>query len=385
MTECRTLLYFGHVPCEGAGSAIIVLRHLQRFAADGWNIRVVADWGQDHTHCNEANWPVTTLSHRKCWWPPFDANAGISRGFRAWLWAGEAHAWLHDTKIDGVLTYLSAFSDTLSIAAVGFARRYGLPLAVLVHDDTRCFVEAEAGRRAHRRRQWILANSTKGWFASPELASCFTLDARKVGILPPIPEGAPPAGENQSEDANPVTPLLVYAGNYWPPQLPALARIAAAAQAGGGRLLAVLKENSEHVAYLRTNGVEWRAPFARNTEALDYYRRHASALVVSYAETSDEMPWTRSSFPSKLIEYCHLGVPIVIVAPMDTAIAGWARARNFRDIFTPDDQAGLSAYVNRLHESAFRRDCAARALDFASGEFNPQTIQQALETTFLLQ
>src|SRR5688572_15470767 len=163
----KTLVYFGHVPAEGAGSAIIVLRHLQRFAADGWQIFLVADWGQDHSFCRAQGWQITQLSHRRPWWPPFNPNHHFSRWIRVWLWAGEVHTWLGGRKIDGVFTYLSAFSDTLSLAAVGFARRYDLPLATMVHDDARCFSQNPAeGSLAHARRQWIVQHSHQPWFAS---------------------------------------------------------------------------------------------------------------------------------------------------------------------------------------------------------------------------
>jgi len=388
-TTKRTLVYFGHVPAEGAGSAIIVYRHLRRFAEAGWDVRVVADWGQPHDWCRKHNWPVTELSHRKAFWPPFNPDRPLSRAFRAWLWAGEARAWLGSTKPDAVFTYLSAFSDTLSLAAVGFARRYNLPLATIIHDDARDFVKSpKEGARAHARRQWIVENSTKAWFASPGLAACFTLPEKIIGVLPPIPEGAGPAPISQpansaienreSKIENPSPPLLIYAGNYWPPQIPVLAELSKTIRDAGGTLLAVLKENPEHVAFLRANHVDWRAPFPKNTEALDYYRDHASAMVVSYARTSDDMPWTRTSFPSKLIEYCHLGLPLVIIAPEDTAIVQWARARNFPDVFAATDTAGIARYTQQLRDPAFRRDRAALSLSFARGEFNPELIQRQL-------
>jgi hypothetical protein len=384
MRPAKTLLYFGHVPSEGAGSVIIVLRHLRRFAAEGWDIFLVADWGQDHSLCRAQGWSVMQLSHRRSWWPPFNPDRKFSRWLRSRLWAGEVRAWLGDRPVDGVFTYLSAFSDTLSIAAVGFAQRYRLPLATLVHDDARCFVkDNQEGLRAHARRQWIVQHSTTAWFASPELAACYDVPQPQIGFLPPIPEGGTRESLSVSREGATDSPLLIYAGNYWPPQLPTFAHIAAAARSAGGRLLAVIKKDPEHVAYLQEHGVEWKPPFPRNTEALDYYRLHASALVVSYAPTSAEMPWTRSSFPSKLIEYCHLGLPIVIVAPDDTAVAHWARARNFPDIFAPDDLAGLSAYISRLRDPAFCRERAAVAQSFATGEFDPIAIQRKLSHSLL--
>ena len=383
----RTLVYFGHVPAEGAGSAIIVYRHLRRFAEAGWDVRVVADWGQPHDWCRKHGWPVMELSHRKPFWPPFNPDRPLSRAFRAWLWAGEARAWLGSAQPAAVFTYLSAFSDTLSLAAVGFARRYRLPLATIIHDDARDFIKSPAeGARAHARRQWIVENSTKAWFASPALAACFDLPEKLIGVLPPIPEGAPVSSDllatRYSLPATSSEPLLIYAGNYWPPQLPVLAGLAKIIRAAGGSLLAVLKENAGDVAFLRAHDVDWRAPFPKNIEALDHYREHASAMIVSYANTSDDMPWTRTSFPSKLIEYCHLGLPLVIIAPEDTAIVQWARARNFPDVFMPADLAGIARYTQQLRDPAFRRERAALSLAFARGEFNPVTIQRQLASTF---
>lgn len=382
--EARTLLYFGYSPAEGAGSAIIVYRHLLRFAADGWLVRIVADFGQSEAVGRQHDWPVMTLLHRKKWWPPFNPNSPLSRAFRAWLWAGEVDSRLDGIRPSGVLTYLSAFSDTLSIAAAGYASRYRIPMAVLVHDDSRCFVEsAEFGQRAHARRQWILQRSTKSWFASPELANCFRLPSHCAGVLPPIPEGRGQSVASWHSSSMFASPLLIYAGNYWPPQIASFARLSAATRLGGGRFLAILKENPEDVARLREFGVEWRAPFEGNMEALDYLRTHAASLVVSYSERTDEMPWTRTSFPSKLIEYCHLGVPIVIVAPSDAAVVRWARDRAFPDVFAPDDLAGFTNYVMRLRSPDFRRERADVARSFADGEFAAEPIHRKLEASLL--
>jgi hypothetical protein len=373
------------VPAEGAGSAIIVYRHLKRFSAAGWRVRIVADWGQEHfmPTCVTHGWPVTTLSHRKTWWPPFDADRPLSRAFRTWLWAGEVREWLGAHKPDAVFTYLSAFSDTLSLAAAGFARRYDLPFATIVHDDARDFIkDTDEGKRAHARRQWIVENSSKAWFASPTLADCFQLNPKTVGVLPPIPEGAADVFATRSPSNE--SPLLVYAGNYWPPQLPVLADLARAARESSARFLTVLKENAADQEYLRAHDVEWRAPFAKNTDALDYFRTHATAMVVSYASSSNDMPWTRTSFPSKLIEYCHLGLPLVIVAPEDTTVVRWARERKFPDVFAPDDLSGFKSYVAQLINPAFFRNRAEISLSFARGEFDPAAIQQQLVDSLTL-
>jgi hypothetical protein len=156
--------------------------------------------------------------------------------------------------------------------------------------------------------------------------------------------------------------------------------LAGAIESGGGRLETVLKENGNERDFLRSQKVDWRPAFARNTDALNHYRRHATALLVSYARTSAEMPWIRTSFPSKLIEYCHLGLPILIVAPIDSAVSHWAHRVGFPDIHSPDDGSGIARYTRQLQDPAFRRDRARRALALAAGEFDPVRIHRELES-----
>ncbi len=128
MSRSPSLLYFGHLPMEGAGSAIIVLRHLRRLKAAGWLIRVVGDWGQDETVCRKEGWEVVYLPHRRPWWPPFRPQSDLSTRLQHWLWAGEVKKLAGATMPDAALTYLSAFSDTLSQVAATFSKRFAVPL-----------------------------------------------------------------------------------------------------------------------------------------------------------------------------------------------------------------------------------------------------------------
>ncbi|HEY5768225.1 MAG TPA: hypothetical protein VIS71_00150 [Terrimicrobium sp.] len=224
-----------------------------------------------------------------------------------------------------------------------------------------------------------MENSTKAWFASENLAACFQSAPGVAEVLPPIPEGIAHEPVNQ---VGPDGPLLVYAGNFWAPQLPALARIAAAVRPVGAHVEAVLKDEPGVRKSCVDAGIRWRPPWPRNTDALRYFAAEASAMLVSYAETSDAMPWTRSSFPSKLIEYCHLSLPLVIVAPEDTAVVAWAKARSFPDVFRPDDHEGLARYATALRDPLFRSQRGALSRRFAEGEFNPVNIQQKLAKTF---
>ena len=372
------LVYFGHAPMEGAGSAIIVFRHLRRLSMEGWRIFVVSDWGQELEYCEQEGWPVLHLTHRKPWWPPYRARNRFLRAVRHWLWAGECDDLLGHRRPEAALTYLSAFTDFMSQVALAYSLRYRVPLSIIAHDDPACFAAtAEDGRAAHRRYQEIVARAQQNWFASPQLAATYDLPPARRSTLPPIPEGY-----DASPNWNPnfsSSPLLVYAGNYWPAQVPLLARIGRETAAAGGRLMLLIKKSPEVETLCRDESVLWHEPFRENREALAFLAENATGLIVSYSETSDSMPWICTSFPSKLIEYAHLGLPIMIYAPEDSAVAKWAVERAYEDYATPQTPGAVASFVETLKNGDAWRRKAAISKRFAATEFDPQRIQNAFK------
>lgn len=360
---------------EGTGSAIIVLRHLRRLAARKWKISVVAEWGQNSDACSRENWSVFNLSHRKPWWPPYRPGNALLRSIRLWLWAGECHGFLGGEKPDAVFTYLSAFSDILSQVALAYSRRYKVPLTVIIHDDVASFPGNSAVIR--RRYEKILRNAQQNWFASPQLADIYNVPESKRTVLPPICEGWDRVAKWIPEFTN--RPLIVYAGNVWEAQLPVLARVASEADSAGARLMLLVKSSPAVDALCREYPVEWKEPFESNEEALEFLCDNTAAVLVSYADTTADMPWVKTSFPSKLVEYTHLGLPVLILAPPDSAVAVWAADKKYSDSFAPGDTDSLRAFIDGLRSKSTWENKAKRSLHFAKSEFDPHRIQENFE------
>jgi hypothetical protein len=199
--------------------------------------------------------------------------------------------------------------------------------------------------------------------------------------LPPIPEGYTVPASWKDEFAT--SPLLVYAGNYWPAQIPLFGRIADEAASAGGRFMLVVKNCAQIEALCREHPVLWREPFSENSEALAFLAAKAAGLVVSYSDNSDSMPWVRTSFPSKLIEYVHLGLPILIYAPADTAVAEWAYSRRYSDFSTPETQGAVRAFVMAVKVREAWQKKAEASLQIAKHEFAPDRIHEVFERNLL--
>ncbi|MBC8008984.1 MAG: hypothetical protein H7067_02670 [Burkholderiales bacterium] len=376
------ILYIGQAPAEGTGSPVIVLRHLRRLAASGWEVTVVAERGATSAACQREGWPLLSLITCRPWWPPFRHGIAFSRSIRTWLLAGECQRLIGPRRPDAVLTHLAAHDDFLPEVAVRHASRHRVPLTMFIHDEAAAFT-ADHGekKRLRHRHHHFLRVAHRRWFATRELAAAYGYDIPPREVLPPIPSGWPAFVDWRP--SFPDRPLVYYAGYVWPAQF-ALLRVLARTIAESGATLVLLTRHTPQLAeFLRENPIEHVAPFATNQEVLEHLAAHAAGLLVSYSATIAEMPWIATSFPSKLIEQCHLGLPCAIVAPATSAVGRWARQTGYPDCFAPGEQTRLAAWTRDLLAAPTWRQRAAPVRRLAAAEFDPEKIQTAFANALL--
>jgi hypothetical protein len=368
------LLYIGQTPAEGTGSPVIILRHLQRLAAAGWRIFIIAEGGQDTAACLREGWTVQTLPLRRFWWPPFRDGVAASRTLRTRLLAGECARLMSGAPPDAVLGYLAAHDDFYPEIAARYARRCGAPLSLLVHDDAAAFARSPAARtRLQRRHAWMLRRAHRCWFVSPELAAAYGLPATAHRVLPPIPAGRPQFAGWQAAFAG--RPRVYYAGFVWPAQFPLLHKIAWTLAGAGANLVLLTRATPGLAEFLSTCPIAHLAPFPTNREALAHLAREAAGVLVSYSDTVEQMPWIATSFPSKLVEYAQLGLPCAIVAPPGSAVGRWAQRDGYADFFAPTETGRLAAWARDLRSESTWQRRGEPARHLAGGEFSPERIQ----------
>lgn len=368
------ILYIGQTPVEGTGSPVIVLRHLQRLAADGWQVTIIAENGQDSSACQRAGWTVLTLPLRRAWWPPFRQAWEFSRVVRTWLLARECLRLTADAPPDAVLGYLAAHADFSAEIATRYAQRSGVPLTLLVHDEAVAFItDPVEKKRLRRRHTRLLQRTHRNWFVSRELARAYgQKQFAATRVLPPLPGAGTVFADWQPQFAE--RPRVYYAGYIWPAQFPLLHEIATRLAAAGAVLVLITRPTAELTAFLRTAPAQHVAPFATNREVLDHLARDAAGILVSYTHSITQMPWIATSFPSKLVEQCHLGLPCAIVAPTASAVGNWARRTGYTESFSPAALGRLTAWAGRLRNETSWRAHAAPVRLLAAGEFNPDKI-----------
>jgi hypothetical protein len=376
------LTYIGQTPSEGTGSPVIILRHLRRLAGHGWKITVIGEPGNDTSACGREGWPVKYLPLRRRWWPPFRTDKPFSRKVRTWLLARECCRLTTDARPDALFGYLAAHADFSPEIAAHFARQSGVPLSLLIHDDAAAFAQTPAERaKLHARHTWILRQAHRCWFVSPELATTYNVAPDQRRVLLPLPEGW--TGNAVWQPSFAQQPRVYYAGFIWPPQFPLLTKLAQKLRSTGARLVLLSRETPELRAFLNTGLADWIPPFVSNHDALAHLAANAAGVIISYAETSAEMPWVVTSFPSKFVEYSHLGLPAAIISPGDSSIGCWASGASYPFFYTPDRLDAFTEWARGLRDAGSWREMARPAGKLARTTFNPEQIHRQFEDALL--
>ena len=378
----RSLTYIGQTPAEGTGSPVIILRHLRRLAEHGWKITIIGEQGQNASACERAGWSIKHLPMRRPWWPPFRPQNAFLRSIRTTLLARECQRLNADNPPDAIFGYLAAHADFSPEIAAHLARQTKTPFSLLVHDDATAFGSTENEKYHLRKRHgWIIRQAHRCWFVSPELAAEYAVPLAARRVLLPIPEGWTQRAVFSAVRCQ--YPKIYYAGFIWPPQYPLLAKIARTLSAAGGRLVLLTRETPELKKFLAREPADWVQSFPSNGEALAHLVANAAGLLVSYSETSAEMPWVATSFPSKFVEYSHLGLPCAIVATRDSAIGCWAQREGYPYFYTPTRLDAFQKWATSLKAEDHWRGLASTALALARGPFSPEIIHAQLENALL--
>lgn len=376
------LLYADMVPPgDVPGTPVVTWRHVLRFEAEGWRVRVAAAEATSQREPVLPSWDFIPYPPRRRWWPPHRDEVAGSMAVRAWLQGREVVARLNGDVPDVVLTVLSPEHAPIAAAV---ARRLKRPLAVIVHDqpelweevvrrpDYQPVVQANVERVLRQAARVYPVTRMLGEAYGPEVA------AKAVPLLPIPAGGERPEAVWQDRF---VRPHVVHAGSLHPFQRPNFLALARALQGVGGRLTVISHHDTSPFDDLASafDHVTLRPAFPTSGEVLDFCAAEASAMLVSYSFT--EQPWAATSFPSKMVEFAHLGLPQLLLSPPHAAVSIWAREQSWTSHVESLDAGALAAEVAALATPEGWVQRAADAHRAARGPFNPATIHAGLATS----
>ncbi|HXB02124.1 MAG TPA: glycosyltransferase [Opitutaceae bacterium] len=379
MPNTPHLLYVSDVfPTPQPGGAVIIYRHLQRLVQEGWRVTVAAPAPAFRPLPDGHGFELRALP-RKSWWPPARPAWPFTQWLRARMWTKAMRddpSWTEPPP-DVILTVLWGHT---SLTAAQLARAWHVPLAVIVHDLFReTALPPRLVRDGEKFTRDVLREAACVWTVSDEMREQLAplCQPGAVRTLTPVP------GENTAPaDGWPVhfraAPVIAHAGAFHAHHVEYLAAVARSAAKCGGSLLVLTPIDNPALAQLRATGTAFRhqPTFDSVAEALSFLAAEASALTVMYPL---DPAWYRhppTGFPSRLIEFSHLGLPILIAAPSGNPINNWAYRHAWPLTLDLADWTMLDSLVAQLADATTWTALSTRMRAIAAGACDPEKIHR---------
>lgn len=380
-------LVYGRPPADFTGSQVVLRRHLQRFERDGWRVSF-STYEHKLTPADDlpASWVSYPLPFRRWWWPPYRARIPGMDALRQRLFSVDLATRLAGDRPDVILTVLEPYEAQIAADVARLLRR---PLAVIMHDQPELFEDVAAvsavQRSVRRAAERVLRRADRVYPVTPELAAAYgpgVVD--KSHTLLPLPAGGTPAQSLPPvwRDAH-ARPHVVHVGSLHFFQVPNMWAVAEALKVVGGRLTLSsfsTLEWFEDLARAHPH-VTLRGPFPTSDDMLAYCSREATALLISYA--FDAQPWSATSFPSRLVELSHLGLPVEVLAPPQAAASKWARGVGWTAHVESLDKAALTAELEALSSRIGWEKRSFESRIAASSVFAPNEVHRGFAADLL--
>ena len=373
------LLISFHPPAQGTGSPVILDRHLKRLEIEGWKISIAIPENFLKTPINlPQSWQIIPLISRRWWWPPFREEIPLLVTLRLFLWSLECENKMRKDCPSAILTLLYGVYPLL---AANLSQRWNVPMSVIIHDQVELWAKSKNEYKIiHQRTMNVLKKASRIWTVSSNLASVYNLSTEINKVLYPIPEGAQRDISNIESRFN-SNPIVAHAGSLHPFQFPNFYELAIALEKINGRLLIVAPKDNSTLGKLQETfpSIIHQEPFPKNQDVADFLYRNATSILISYSFSFEEQAWAKTSFPSKLIEFSHLGLPLIVMAPTGTAISDWIKQHEeIIHIDKLEKDAVLTKLTGLTQKNSWIK-MSELALRLSRNEFSPDNIQQQFE------
>jgi hypothetical protein len=375
MANAPRLFYVSDVfPAPLSGGAVIIYRHLHRLVQEGWRVTVAAPAPAFQPLPDDHGFELRALP-KKIWWPPARPAWPRTQWLRARLWANAIRrdsTWAEPSP-EVVLTVLWGHA---SFTAAQLAKAWRAPLAVIVHDLFReTALPPHLANDGDKLMRAVLCGAARVWPVSDEMFDQIRLLC-PPGVLrtlaPVAAQNIAPAGGWPARFR--AAPVIAHAGALHAHHVDYLAAVARAVAKYGGSLLVLASADNPALEQLRATGAPFRHQpfFATSAEALRFLAAEASALTIMYPLDPKFYRFPPTGFPSRLIEFSHLGLPILIAAPPNNPVNRWARFHAWPLVLDRGDWTALDPLVGDLANAARWSELSTRMRAIAAEACDPE-------------
>lgn len=356
---------------DGGGGSVVIYRHLKRFQQEGYQV-VFLNCGPNH----EVKTDFTQINFPKKWWhPPLRNYTPLLSTFRFWLHYLFLKKRLKFQKTDKILGILE---DNGSLLAQVIASQTKLPYYLFFHDDNIFSKYFEGHLFSSNHLKKIILECRHFFVVSKPMQNLLIENGGKnTTVVYPIPEGN--SKNKNVANVNFANLQLCYAGMVLPFQDQVIKQIFAAVQSVNGQLT-LITNSDQAIAdrFLDCEGIKIRKLLKKLDDLFTLFLEKMDILLIFYSFNLNKEIRATHSFPSKFTEFCHLGMPILIIAPAESAIGRWAKEHQWKCYVNTDSVEAISKMIANLQVPDFWIKCSRQAIQMAEYEFNPTNIHQKL-------
>jgi hypothetical protein len=375
------------IPHPGYGSFIIFYRHLIRLEQAGYKINIIMpDYkGYDDNAFYKQmrhRWQFLRVPFKKWWFLfPYVYDNALSRGIRLSFVYLFVRKHIKKNIPDFIITY---FNGTfLNGFGVFLKKKYNCPAGIFLHDDKHLLANTTSIPLLHYD-QYLSDNADVIWTVSKELFIPQT-DKRKYTVLYPIPEGTKHGIKRWHDEY--ATPVVGFSGGIFNEYELIFNSLAKSLAKHKGQLHLII-QNPTSYEWLSTltdrhSNVRVIPSFVNVREAFEYLRSNCTALFCGYPNNIEKMPWIKTCFPSKFIEFSHLSLPVILMSAEGTSLKNWAIENNWT-LFSSDYS---DIEIDKLIEGIITKkgwlSNSAESIKVASTIFDPEHIQEVFQNSIM--
>jgi hypothetical protein len=373
----KNILYIGDtLPHNGIASAVLVYRHLLRLEQEGYKINIIADENLSHGKVCPKTWNVNILPTRKFWYPPYKSY-GILKWTRYLILYLSCRRFLKEVN---PLTIIGFMDDVFYSGLSAFiANRTQTPCFVFYHDRTerlRFHNDPFMQAVTFKHNSYIINKALKVWTVSPELTYQSTAWETKFKIVPPIPE--PIIQKAKWKPSFQQQPVIGYAGSLYNECLEIVVAIGSQLENLGGNLMLMSVQDS-NVAFVKGIAQKTEIVATRTTNhACEYMIANTSAFIVAYPEKMDSMPWIDSCFPSKFTQFLQTGLPVLVLAPQESAIGKWCLKNKWLSYSSNYSESGVNSLSKLITKEEYWKQLSNQSIFFSKTDFDAEHIQSLI-------
>jgi len=356
------------IPNDTYASQVVFYRHLSRLASEGHNIHVICDQNSYNRRIKDLplDFKLHVIPNRKFYYLPYRPS-GLLQWLRFYLLYHEyIKKIIRQFAIERLIGVVNG--NFLSPFTAYTQQQTKIPLFSFFHDDT---IEISWGadlKSTIANTIKILQASNNVFIASESFKQNWPLFSHKFKLLFPIPSAQKSPGEHRIR----TTSISIgYSGTFYAETLPFFVKFCECLKDLNANLTII--GNNTNIDFLAKNfeNVNVLPLFSTSEESNDFLFENCDLGMIIYTEEVSQMPWIKTCFPSKFIQFCSIDLPTIIVAPKDSAVGKWCIENNWPLYI---DKISATAITNLFEHALFTEELFKQIAHVKNNIFDAEKI-----------